>query len=113
MAKKYYSVLDEDGLPFYTARNSTSKKECVETFFEYLVEGMDEEDEEEPFDEFSYKKKESYVESVHDIEEHEEKYPDDEADLDDVETKSFLHEYGESYTLNDDGGRYVGYRSDY
>jgi hypothetical protein len=111
MAKKYYSVLDEDGLPIYTARNSTSKKECVETFFEYLIEGMDEDDEEVPFEEFTYKKKESYVESVHDIEEHEEPYPDEPSYSDGEDEDN--DEDGDYYTTNEYGGRYGGYRADY
>jgi hypothetical protein len=119
MARKYYYSAFPLGEgaeePMHTGRNSKTREGCVEDVFDFWSHEADEDDMESDklFVDYTYKEKEAVVECLYEIEEHGEPYPDDEFDEDDGDTQAFLQEYGESYTTNDEGGRYIGCRGDY
>jgi hypothetical protein len=100
----YFSALDEAGLPIQTGINSDTEEACVEAVFAHSTVSADN-DEDAPFETYSYKQKKEYVTAVFDIEQHTEPF-DNEDDEDDAERKAFLLEYGTNLTLNDGGRRY-------
>jgi hypothetical protein len=75
--KKYYSIIDEHGEPYHTGKNSSSLEECALTFFDFMTNEMDDEDEDEPFEEFTDDKKVRYVTSAYITLMHNEPFPDE------------------------------------
>jgi hypothetical protein len=113
--KYYYSALDEQSMPMATGLNSATRKECIEAIFDFWSSTADEDDMEvnKPFEDFTFKEKEEYMTSIYEIEEHTEKYPDEDAEEEDEETTQFKQDYGSSFTLTEMGTRYGGNRAIY